>query len=464
MPKKKKPDLEDFKKKIIKNNNKLPIRFSEDVTDINSHSWFDIKKQQSLEHYNDIIFKKDKIKDEVISCKIYEIIFNETQKKIIHKWFDCFTDMYNEALTFIRTTYPFTKNEIIRSKIEEETRRQIKFEEFYNNRHIRDNLINIKKEIQIRSTLNIDDNKNKRIYDHTLDYAVQQLTSNIDSSRTNMLRGNIKRFRLKYWKYNRPSMSMDFEKTCFNKDNKFCFQQLGDVIYKYNNKEVILPHVECGVKVNYNRITNKYTLLFPIKIEPIIDENKSNNVIYLDPGLRTFMTGISENTNLTIGNNVNFIVSQKINKLLETKNNPKIKSRIKKKNEKTIYRKIKNKVDDLQWKTIKYLVKHFNGIFLGDMSAKNIVKKQNSVLSASQKRACLMTRYYVFQQRLKFKCEQNGVTFKIVDEYYTSKTCSNCGNLKENLGGNHNYNCNKCGININRDINGARNIYIKTLL
>jgi hypothetical protein len=119
MPKKKKPDLEDFKKKIIKNNNKLPIRFSEDVTDINSHSWFDIKKQQSLEHYNDIIFKKDKIKDEVISCKIYEIIFNETQKKIIHKWFDCFTDMYNEALTFIRTTYPFTKNEIIRSKIEE---------------------------------------------------------------------------------------------------------------------------------------------------------------------------------------------------------------------------------------------------------------------------------------------------------------------------------------------------------
>ena len=45
-----------------------------------------------------------------------------------------------------------------------------------------------------------------------------------------------------------------------------------------------------------------------------------------------------------------------------------------------------------------------------------------------------------------------------------SKTCSNCGNLKENLRGNHNYNCNKCGININRDINGARNIYIKTLL
>jgi putative transposase len=64
-----------------------------------------------------------------------------------------------------------------------------------------------------------------------------------------------------------------------------------------------------------------------------------------------------------------------------------------------------------------------------------------------------MTRYYVFQQRLKFKCEQNGVTFKMVDEYCTSKACSNCGNLKENLGGNHNYNCDKCGININRDIN-----------
>ena len=46
MPKKKKPDLENFKNKIIKNNNKLPIRFSVNVTHINSHSWFDIKKQQ----------------------------------------------------------------------------------------------------------------------------------------------------------------------------------------------------------------------------------------------------------------------------------------------------------------------------------------------------------------------------------------------------------------------------------
>ena len=66
-----------------------------------------------------------------------------------------------------------------------------------------------------------------------------------------------------------------------------------------------MPPVKCGVKVNYNKITNKYTLLFPIKIEPIINENKSNNAVYLDPGLRTFMTGISENINLTIGNNVN---------------------------------------------------------------------------------------------------------------------------------------------------------------
>jgi putative transposase len=45
----------------------------------------------------------------------------------------------------------------------------------------------------------------------------------------------------------------------------------------------------------------------------------------------------------------------------------------------------------------------------------------------------------------------------------TSKMCSICGNIKEDLGGNETYKCQKCGTCIERDINGARNIYIKAI-
>ena len=46
--------------------------------------------------------------------------------------------------------------------------------------------------------------------------------------------------------------------------------------------------------------------------------------------------------------------------------------------------------------------------------------------------ACLRTRYYDFQLKLKYKCYINNVNFKLVNEYYTSKTCSICGNYNEN--------------------------------
>ena len=52
------------------------------------------------------------------------------------------------------------------------------------------------------------------------------------------------------------------------------------------------------------------------------------------------------------------------------------------------------------------------------------------------------------------------LTFKLINERYTSKMCSCCGNL----GGADIYTCQECHMTIDRDINGARNIYVKSLL
>jgi transposase len=93
------------------------------------------------------------------------------------------------------------------------------------------------------------------------------------------------------------------------------------------------------------------------------------------------------------------------------------------------------------------------------MSPKSIVRKESKVLTNSQKVACLRTKYFVFRQRLEFKCKERGNVYKLVNEKYTSKTCSYCGEYKENLGGNKIYECDYCLTQIDRDVNGARNIY-----
>jgi putative transposase len=52
----------------------------------------------------------------------------------------------------------------------------------------------------------------------------------------------------------------------------------------------------------------------------------------------------------------------------------------------------------------------------------------------------------------------------IVNESYTSKTCTKCGNIDRKLGYSKLYNCKKCSLEIDIDINGARNIFIKNYM
>lgn len=57
------------------------------------------------------------------------------------------------------------------------------------------------------------------------------------------------------------------------------------------------------------------------------------------------------------------------------------------------------------------------------------------------------------------KCKEiKNTRLYIVNEAYTSKTCTKCGNIKKDLGSNK---CNKCNFIMKRDYVGARNVYLK---
>ena len=58
-----------------------------------------------------------------------------------------------------------------------------------------------------------------------------------------------------------------------------------------------------------------------------------------------------------------------------------------------------------------------------------------------------------------YKAESAGREVIFVNPRNTSKTCFNCGNVKNNLTlKDRKYKCEKCDFNIDRDVNAAKNI------
>jgi transposase len=433
---------------------------------LNTGSWFSIHKCTSPVYNKLISVKPDKIANPSYKMIKVDMELNATHKMIFQKWFKASTFVYNEALNYIKGAFPFTKNAITKNMI-------VGQRDFYNNFYVRNQLKDIKTKIQKDFSFMIDKDctisKKKDIKCdidiHTLDKTIFQLTQNIKSAVSNLRNGNFKFFRMKYWKYTRPSQTIEMEKSKI-KDGFICksiFKDLPKIKFYYNNTIYNLDTVNCDFKINYNSILDKYTLMVPVKIENIYQDNK-NNIIILDPGLRTFMTGISNNEYTSIGNDIHSKIKMSLCRLNKIKANNKIPIKIKKKNERLINRKIENKVNEMHWKIIDYLTKNYKTILLGDMSAKSIVKKNSSVLSNVAKVACLRMKFYEFRMRLIYKCGVKNRNFKLIDEFYTSKTCSMCGSYNDGLEGEIEYKCKKCNIRMHRDINGCRNIYMKQFI
>jgi len=72
--------------------------------------------------------------------------------------------------------------------------------------------------------------------------------------------------------------------------------------------------------------------------------------------------------------------------------------------------------------------------------------------------------HYRFRQHLLHKAREHPWCKVIIcTEEYTSKTCGSCGHLHQGLGGSKVFRCPVCRTELDRDINGARNILLRYL-
>ncbi|MGV1039789.1 RNA-guided endonuclease InsQ/TnpB family protein [Clostridium perfringens] len=92
-------------------------------------------------------------------------------------------------------------------------------------------------------------------------------------------------------------------------------------------------------------------------------------------------------------------------------------------------------------------------IIIEDLNVKGMMKNKHlSKAIASQK-------FFEFKTKLMSKCKQNDVELRIVDRFYpSSKTCSQCGEIKKDLKlSDRVYKC-SCGLVIDRDLNASINL------
>jgi len=120
-------------------------------------------------------------------------------------------------------------------------------------------------------------------------------------------------------------------------------------------------------------------------------------------------------------------------------------------------------VRDLHQRLAHYLTENYDVIFLPHFGTKSMVRrKAGRVIRRNTCRQMLDLGHYKFKLMLKWLAKKKGKRVIDANESHTSKTLSHSGEVISNLGGREFIN--DGALRIHRDINGARGIFIKTIL
>lgn len=370
---------------------------------------------------------------------------SKEQKKILIKWTHTYRSVYNKTLELIEK-YNEPKN-------------------FYSIR----NKIVPKKNIDKDKQWLLETPKDIRAN------SIKEAIKNYKSCFSNLKNKNIKFFKMKYKQKKEKKRVFTIPKTAIKQKD-----ERNVLIYSTYIKEPIKLRKDKYLKTNklfkYDGINivsydfNKWYIQIPIECVVSKRDNqaiKTRHICALDPGVKSFQTIYStDNKMIKIGLNDRDKIQSILKRIYKLQSKQSEKSRTeRKKISKQIYNRflrINNMINEMHWKTINYLTSNYDLIYLPSFETQCILKKLNHKES---KEILKYFQHFKFKERLKFKTSiLDGKNVSIIDEFYTSKTCTSCGNIQSDLGNKNIYNCKKCKISIDRDLNGARNILLKHIV
>ena len=436
---------------------------------IQTNSWFN---QKITKNQTDLKLSEITPTPKTYFTKKYNFYPNQVQKGILQHWFQGTTYLYNKALQYIKQQkyYLMTNKEVKQNLTLNKIRDVLKEEKKIVSTFIRDKLLSISDlDKKLINKLKKIGNETKQkscssIPTHIMDRAIGKAIEMYKSALTNFKKHNIQKFRMRYLKYGMKSNKNIYIEPTYIMNNG-SITDLGELklIDPETNKgyKIEKKNIQCEFSIRYISKKNIYELFLVSVRENSFVNKEREDFISLDPGVNPFLVGVSKDNSVFIGENCRDKMAKYLEKIDKYNNASYMKKRKRENAVERVRNKIKNVSSDLHWKVIGYLTNHYNNILIGDLSVKSIVELNGGKMT---KRILHSYGLFTFKQRLKYKCEERGISYREVNEYRTSKTCSVCGYKKENLGMNKRYFCERCGNDIHRDINGARCIYFASLL
>jgi putative transposase len=121
-----------------------------------------------------------------------------------------------------------------------------------------------------------------------------------------------------------------------------------------------------------------------------------------------------------------------------------------------LYARVADVRADVINKATTMITRTYSVVCVEDLNVAGMVK--NHSLARSLSDASLGE----FRRQLEYKTARTGAVLRVVDRWFpSSKTCSNCGVAKAKLPlSERTFNCNDCGLSIDRDLNAAINIEV----
>jgi len=280
--------------------------------------------------------------------------------------------------------------------------------------------------------------------------------------------GYITHFKIGYKARKTPVQTLTLFKDTFSaKHNTFFLRFLGNHIKSSIPFKGKINH-DC--KLQYNAVLKQFYLIVLSKANSekqavSMDKvSQVNEMIGLDPGKRKFLTGFDGRNVLEIGRGVDSRLKSVWKSISTLQSKISCSSKTKARNYLLpLFRrrvKLRNLVEELHCKAVSYLTSHYNHIFLGDLSTKNT---NQTMIHKSVKTMLSTLGFYRFRLRLENKCKELGIDFKLINEAFTSRTCSNCGFVNQKTA-SESFTCSKCRFKADRDHNAAKNITLKGLI
>lgn len=288
--------------------------------------------------------------------------------------------------------------------------------------------------------------------------ALQQASGDLYSAYNNFFKGLKKgkfvgfpKFKSKKkdtWSYREPQVENNIQ----IKENKIKLLKLDWINFRYGNNE-IKGKIK-SVTVTKTR-SNKYYASVLVETVTIKKQRISNNILGLDLGLKTFcvtsdgnfFTGIKDKL-FEIEKRIKSLQKKFARQQKESKRREITRIRIAK-----LFEYKTNIQNHFFWHLANKLCSENKTIVIENLNVKGMI--QNRKLSHS----ISYSGWSKFNKMLKQKSVEYGTEIKSVDRFFpSSKLCSCCGQIKQDLTlADRIYKCD-CGLGIDRDLNASINL------